>query len=174
MTIAFSASSFRRQRNSSRLANAIRHTTAFGQKGETHGHQRKFDASANHRCQKSYAGSESHLHPRVNPSDQEEDGSRKAEHGKNLVTIDPHDDAHAYSRAVDLIRVPACAHAPSATPPPSGKKEKHMGINGSLTQAQIAAARKAMRAPKVIYTPALIRQIKKRMAQGRPNTGRIS
>jgi hypothetical protein len=49
-----------------------------------------------------------------------------------------------------------------------------MGINGSLTQAQITAARKAMRAPKVIYTPALIRQIKKRAAQGRPNTGRIS
>jgi hypothetical protein len=49
-----------------------------------------------------------------------------------------------------------------------------MGINGSMTQAQIIAARKAMRAPKVIYTPALIRQIKKRMAQGRPNTGRIS
>ncbi len=49
-----------------------------------------------------------------------------------------------------------------------------MGINGSMTQAQITAARKAMRAPKVIYTPALIRQIKKRGAQGRPNTGRIS
>jgi hypothetical protein len=49
-----------------------------------------------------------------------------------------------------------------------------MGINGSLTQAQITAARKAMRAPKVIYTPALIRQIKKRQAQGRPNTGKIS
>ena len=49
-----------------------------------------------------------------------------------------------------------------------------MGINGSMTQAQIAAARKVQRAPKVIYTPALVRQIKKRGAQGRPNTGRIA
>lgn len=49
-----------------------------------------------------------------------------------------------------------------------------MGINGSMTQAQITAAKKAQRAPKTIYTPALIRQIEKRMAQGRPNTGRIS
>ena len=49
-----------------------------------------------------------------------------------------------------------------------------MGINGSMTQSQITAARKVMRAPKVIYTPALIRQIKNRMAQGRPNTGKIS
>lgn len=47
-------------------------------------------------------------------------------------------------------------------------------MNGSMTPAQIAAARKAMRAPKVIYTPALIRQIKKAMAQGRPNTGTIA
>ena len=47
-------------------------------------------------------------------------------------------------------------------------------MNGSMTQAQIIAARKAQRAPKVIYTPALIRQLKKRVAQGRPNTGRFS
>ena len=49
-----------------------------------------------------------------------------------------------------------------------------MGLNGSATQSQITAARKAQRAFKVIYTPALIRQIKKRQAQGRPNTGRLS
>ena len=49
-----------------------------------------------------------------------------------------------------------------------------MRINGSMTYAQVIAARKAQRAPKVIYTPALIRQIKKRMTQGRPNTGRFS
>jgi hypothetical protein len=47
-------------------------------------------------------------------------------------------------------------------------------MNGSMTPAQIAAARKAMRAPKVVYTPALIRSIKKKLAQGRPNTGSIS
>ncbi|HWO33626.1 MAG TPA: hypothetical protein VNO32_32925 [Candidatus Acidoferrum sp.] len=48
------------------------------------------------------------------------------------------------------------------------------GINGSMTYAQILAARKAMRAPKIIYTPALIRRLKKLAGQGRPNTGRIS
>jgi hypothetical protein len=47
-------------------------------------------------------------------------------------------------------------------------------MNGSMTHAQILAARKAMRAPKVIYTPALIRKIKKAMAQGRPNGARNS
>jgi hypothetical protein len=44
-------------------------------------------------------------------------------------------------------------------------------MNGSMTYAQILAAREAMRAPKVVYTPAMIRQIKKQQRQGRPGTG---
>jgi hypothetical protein len=43
-----------------------------------------------------------------------------------------------------------------------------MGINGSLTYAQIKAIRAAQRKPITPLTPAQIRAIKKAMAQGRP------
>jgi hypothetical protein len=51
-----------------------------------------------------------------------------------------------------------------------------MGINGSLTHAQILAIRKAQSQgrPYTPMTQAQIRAAKKRMAQGRPGTGRIS
>jgi hypothetical protein len=41
------------------------------------------------------------------------------------------------------------------------------------TPAQVRAFRKAM-TQKIIYTPAPIRKIRKALAQGRPNTGKIS
>jgi hypothetical protein len=43
-----------------------------------------------------------------------------------------------------------------------------MGINGGMTYAQIKAVRAAMRKPITAPTPAQIRAIKKKMAQGRP------
>ncbi|HWO28525.1 MAG TPA: hypothetical protein VNO32_06965 [Candidatus Acidoferrum sp.] len=42
-----------------------------------------------------------------------------------------------------------------------------------MTPAEIRKIRKAL-ATKIVYTPALIRRLKKLAGQGRPNTGRIS
>jgi hypothetical protein len=41
-----------------------------------------------------------------------------------------------------------------------------------MTPAQIRAVKKALN-KRIVYTPALIRKIRKRMAQGRPGVGRI-
>ena len=53
--------------------------------------ERKYDASANHRRSKGATRSESHLHPRVNPSDKEEGSPRPAEHWKILVIVEAQD-----------------------------------------------------------------------------------
>ena len=72
----------------------IRHPThhRLRAKGETHAHQRKYDVCTSHRGQEGAACSQSDLHPRVNPADQEEDDPRPAEHGKILVIAEVQDD----------------------------------------------------------------------------------